>query len=653
MKNLLILLSIIFLIQTTDIYGTHKDKELSSRIEKCKLNIANDSFYELWTNLEKDVVNGTPEDKASVRSLKFFRHYVLGQTDSLEILDKELKVMCKEYKLEQNYYYLWSYLINNYSVSGYFDRAVAGAHNMQEEAKNEGSGFGIAISKMSLGDVYSYMDMSYEALKYYKDALNYFLKNEDIFNMSNAICYNLIFVMDSMKDYHEMIRISNLSDSLVSVMEKRSPNSSNDSFRFVNTCGRLIAYSRLKDVEKAKKELYKCEQQHNSKIMQTDFYLESKAIYYCETGDYAKSISAYNELIDYFNKINTKKEAIRILKDRADVKVLAGDYKNATQDYKKHIDLSDSLRMDITTFHLNELAISNNLISKELEKRDLQLKVAANKRFTTIWLIVALAIIISVLTISYIKERRFNSKLKSTGHQLSVALDKAKEADLLKTTFLANMSHEIRTPLNAILGFSELLSSKEDIEGREQFVHIIKTNSDLLLKLINDLLLFSKAESNKIVISPFEINSFLNDLYISFENKIDTSKIKFIKEFPDQKYIIDWDKNRLLQLYTNFLTNAIKFTQAGKITMGLSIRKNEIKIYVSDTGKGIAKEHIAKLFDRFYKADEFTQGTGLGMSICKSITDRAGGKIGVDSVEGKGSTFWATIPCHIESDLIN
>ena len=229
--------------------------------------------------------------------------------------------------------------------------------------------------------------------------------------------------------------------------------------------------------------------------------------------------------------------------------------------------------------------------------------------------------------------------------------EKIEEANLLKTAFLANMSHEIRKPLNAIVGFSNLIAQGEiEEEDREEFRKIIETNNELLLQLINDILDLSKIEAGKMdfTYSDIDVSGMFNRLEQVFCNKTKPG-VKLICVLPEKGCFIHSEKNRLMQVVTNFLTNACKFTFEGSITMGYEETEGGLRFYVADTGKGIAEENIPHVFERFAKFDPFIQGTGLGLSICHTIVDYLKGEIGVESKEGAGSTFWFTIPCEVKN----
>lgn len=239
-------------------------------------------------------------------------------------------------------------------------------------------------------------------------------------------------------------------------------------------------------------------------------------------------------------------------------------------------------------------------------------------------------------------------QLKQAEKQLALAKEKAENADLSKSTFLANMSHEIRTPLNAITGFAEILASANTEEEKAQYQEIIKMNADLLLQLVNDILDMSKIEAGTLefVYTKVDINLLLSDLRQLFQMKVNDAggNIQIIAEPSLPSCSIETDRNRVAQVLSNFTTNAIKFTQEGTISIGYEARDTELYFYVTDTGAGIPADKLPEVFGRFVKLNKDKKGTGLGLSISKTIVNKLEGQIGADSVEGKGSTFWFTIP---------
>ena len=237
------------------------------------------------------------------------------------------------------------------------------------------------------------------------------------------------------------------------------------------------------------------------------------------------------------------------------------------------------------------------------------------------------------------------TELKETEAELIQARDKAEMMDRLKSAFLDNMSHEIRTPLNAIVGFSDLLVETEELSERQEYIKIVRENNDLLLQLISDILDLSKIEAGTFEFTngDVDVNLLCEDIVRSMGMKAKEEVELVLDNHLPVCHVIS-DRNRIHQVISNFVNNAMKFTSEGSIHVGYKLKDGELEFYVEDTGIGIEKEQLPHIFERFVKLNSFVHGTGLGLSICQSIVEQLGGRIGVDSEKGKGSRFWFTIP---------
>ena len=238
-------------------------------------------------------------------------------------------------------------------------------------------------------------------------------------------------------------------------------------------------------------------------------------------------------------------------------------------------------------------------------------------------------------------------KRRDDEQALIEAKQRAEESDRLKSAFLANVSHEIRTPLNAIVGFSEVIAHTESECEREEYLDIVKANSNLLLHLINDILDLSRIESGKMefIDENIQMDELCEELRQMHQMRI-KNDVKIIFERPAASLTIVFDSHRLRQLYSNLISNAIKYTEKGAITFGYKLKGDMMEGYVRDSGSGIPAEKLNNVFGRFEKLDLLKQGFGLGLSICKSILDKMGGEIWVESELGVGSCFYFLIPCN-------
>lgn len=234
---------------------------------------------------------------------------------------------------------------------------------------------------------------------------------------------------------------------------------------------------------------------------------------------------------------------------------------------------------------------------------------------------------------------------KKQQKELEAARIKAEESDRLKSAFLANMSHEIRTPLNAIVGFSKLVIDAECTNEKEQYAEIIERNSEILLNLFNDILDLSSLEADSLSfnIRPIKLIDICLQLEQQFCYKVKNGT-KLILDDVDTELYVSGDWNRIIQIISNLLSNAAKFTPKGEIHFGYREKEDFVEFYVKDSGIGIPAERVATIFQRFGKINDFVQGIGLGLTLCRMLVEKMGGRIWLRSQEGKGSRFYFTLP---------
>lgn len=257
-----------------------------------------------------------------------------------------------------------------------------------------------------------------------------------------------------------------------------------------------------------------------------------------------------------------------------------------------------------------------------------------------IWMTGAfLALLLVLYLLYYIRSQK-------SKRELIKAKERAEEADRLKSAFLANMSHEIRTPLNAIVGFSSILAEEADTPETREYIRIIESNNYLLLQLINDILDLSRIEAGLLEFSytQVDLNHCLQELEDAFRLRM-PENVECITSPALERCIVHTEKNRVMQVLGNYISNAIKYTRRGSITIGYyPPAQGHIRLFVRDTGCGIPADKHREIFERFVKLDTFKQGTGLGLSICRMIAEKLNATVGIDSEPGKGSEFWLEIP---------
>ena len=232
---------------------------------------------------------------------------------------------------------------------------------------------------------------------------------------------------------------------------------------------------------------------------------------------------------------------------------------------------------------------------------------------------------------------------KALEASLVTARNKAEESDRLKTAFLANMGHEIRTPLNAIVGFADLLPVVQSEEDRNQLISEIQTNNRKLLRIIDGLVSMSKIEAGakSLLMAKVDLNQLLQQMADTYQP---TTNVTISVDCPMSQLQVNSDREKLLEILDNLVQNAVKFTTDGIIALSYEVEGNQVRISVTDSGKGIAEADQQRIFERFVKVDEYIPGTGLGLSVAKSHVENLGGQIGVISALGTGSTFWFTLP---------
>ena len=455
-----------------------------------------------------------------------------------------------------------------------------------------------------------------------------------------ADLYTTVENKKAVDEVNKMIELHKQWNHLNTTFDRRFLD---ESHYYMAKYSQIIFMADLISKEEIKDYYQKYIQIANKKKVVKSTY-ETTARYYQTIGEYKKAIAYIDSATqtDHFQPVNL----VPILNAKAGLYYKLNDYKNAYLTLKESNKNRMSDKSQKREQQMIEMQTRFDVNKLELEKSKLANK---NKQIalTGTFILLLAAIGWSIYQRTMVKRlKKMHCALMTAHEEVRKQSMKATESEKMKTAFLNSICHEIRTPLNSIVGFSSLLAETDDREERQEYIKIVETNNELLLQLVSDILDLSKIESGTFdfVRSDLDVNESCMKIIKSMEMKVpETVDLVFEKYMPDCH--IYTDKNRFMQVITNFINNALKFTKQGTIALGYEqTAPHEIKFYVRDTGFGIPKEKIDSIFERFVKLNTFVQGTGLGLSICKSLVSQMGGKIGVESTEGEGSCFWFTHP---------
>lgn len=409
------------------------------------------------------------------------------------------------------------------------------------------------------------------------------------------------------------------------------------------------------DLANAKKALDKASSYVGNSLVEEDYaintYLAVKARYYKAAGDIPLALRYINEVLETERLPEDIQFKADILKEQGRLEEVMALYDELYRTLTKRRGTS-FLRQ------VNQLRTLHELHEKELKETELKeagLRIARKQDLLVF--ILSISVVLSILLyISFLYYRHLRSLKNQLQREKDLLLEsqrrlmrekaRAEEASLMKSAFLANMSHEIRTPLNAIVGFAHLVTETTNASEQREYFSIINKNCDLLLKLINDILDLSKIESGRLNynVSEVELRDICQEVYVVQSLKM-TSDVALLYNSVAMPSVRLWiDPHRVEQVLLNLLSNAIKFTSKGFISLFYEVEDMFVRVSVMDTGIGISEEKLESVFERFVKLDDFYQGAGLGLPICKMIVEQLGGEIGVRSELGKGSTFWFTLP---------
>lgn len=522
-----------------------------------------------------------------------------------------------------------------HSASGNVGNAVDEARQMYEKAKDMEYDLGIALSSRAIGDAYYCSNMPVEAIESYKEAVSRFsliANDSDCKAMTVMKLVSMLLRQDRLRE----------AEFYLDMIEHSERVHSDEVLKFYACIINSQYYIKSNQLPRAHEWLTQAGRIYES-IRHASFLpvLEYVSAKYDEaTGDYDEALETYDKLRRRIPRKMTSINYLQITYDKARVLVAKGMKEEAIRLYQEISRVTDSIVAPSYASRINNLRATYKVDRLKIENK------AEYNRILFWGILSALGVLLFIVFLGF-RIKRQNKKLADSKAELEQSRRDAEKAIRMKSLFLSNMSHEIRTPLNALSGFSLLLTEQTlDEDMRRQCNDVIQRNSDLLLKLINDVIDFSNIE-----LGQMKFNFGTYDAVGICRNVIDTiGKVKqtqaeVVFETSLDSMQLYTDDARLQQLLINLLINATKFTPQGSITLALEKEPDDMALFsVTDTGCGISPEKQAQVFNRFEKLNEGTQGTGLGLSICQLIIEHIGGRIWIDPDYTDGCRFLFTHP---------
>lgn len=557
-------------------------------------------------------------------------------TDSIIAWEKQLSPQLEEQQQYADLFQLHRLTVQALITEGNISLAIDKANLMYQKAKEMNYLLGIALSLQAIGNTYLNSSTPLAAIESYEEALELSEKISDADPYTKAILSQLI--LTKLK-YRQMTGIEDNIRKL-EILSGRDRNPEDDFHLIYCRAFYNIQTHHLPEALHYLQQAESINQQHrHSYFLLMIKYLYS--CYYTESKEYSKALDIFDDMLSHNQNTNSY-ESLLIVQERAHLLALMGKNEEACLAYESFNTLKDSLDAMNYIRQINELHTLYQIDKNEVDNLNRQKTILFWSWFTILFIAV-LIIFLIFLT------KRSNKKLRLSQLELEKARKQEENSIRAKSLFLSNMSHEIRTPLNALSGFSSILTEESiDSQTRKQCSDIIQQNSELLLKLINDVIDLSSLEVGKM---KFKYEPC--DAVATCRNVIDmVQKIKQTSadvQFSSSLHSLELttDNARLQQLLINLLINATKFTTQGTITMELEKQSEDTALFsVTDTGCGISRDNQSKIFNRFEKLNENAQGTGLGLSICQLIIEQLGGKIWIDPDYDEGARFLFTHPIH-------
>lgn len=584
-----------------------------------------------------------------------YYYYQANNEDSIIFYTNKVKQFAKEIQQSKYYYFAWANrLILYYLKTGRSNIALYEAEKVLKEAQAEDN-------KTGLMYCYNIMSQIYTIKNFDVMASEWRVKEIELTEKYKLENYNISNTYAQLANYYIT---HHQPEPALEALEKAVKTANSASHKILAKLTYVEYYSEFKDFSVAEKMLKECrelfDQDKRLDSLKKRFY-RTEAFYYQRSKQFVKALEAVEKQKTEEQRLNEYAMSSGQYRLKGEIYRQMGRPDEAVKFLKKYIEVDDSLKIANEQLASSEYATLLNVEKLNAEKKELMLRTKEKELSNKTTLIFSLIILLAILFLFLYRESRLNRRLKASEselrnkneeltysrEELRKARDQAEATSQMKTTFIQSMSHEIRTPLNSIIGFSQVLSDHYGNEETKEFVNIIKANTDDLLRLVTDVLALSELDQyNKL---PTNIQTDINmicqlSIEVAKMQKQDT--VEFLFKPEREKLIILSNPERISQLLANLAHNAIKFTTHGSIELTYSVLEAEkkLEISVTDTGIGVPKEKQEKVFERFYKMNSFSQGTGLGLSISRTIAEKLGGSLHIDSSYTDGCRMVLTLP---------
>lgn len=628
------------------IYGAEvieKTPSLDSLFALAQANVQQQKGFDYTTQLLE--LSRQQKDRLQEANAMFcyVRYYYSKNPDSMYFWMQKALPLFLEQERYVEYFRMKAWYIYVLNRTKRNEEALKYVSGLREEAGRLKFPEGMEMANQALADFYLSNNLGEEGVALYEEVIRSMeMRNAPLIKRINIVRQ----LMNKALDPDIRMKYVKRLDDYIHICKSRNMDWLDEEIplyylEYVAHRHYAIEYIKRNELQKALSHLKKAEEllgQHEMFSYKNEL-LTIYGYYYKQSKQYNRALVVYDSLLPLWRKRNTMDSYLETLQDKADVLLESGRDRAASLAYKEYAFLNDSLSKVRFYDELAEMKTQHEVDKLELKNKQMDLEVAqAHSHLLQMGGGAALLFVLCCLLgyISYSRHRY--------GQQLKVAKEKAEEADRMKSAFLANMNHEIRTPLNAIVGFSQVLVDEDDLETRREYADIIQSNNELLQRLIADVLDISKIESNTMALTYAEhdLPVLMKEIYNVIRLRMPEEVELELNECPPQLFCTD--RNRLTQILTNLLTNAIKHTEKGFIRFGYQVTATDIIFSVEDSGEGIPEDKLEKIFSRFVQLNDWSKGVGLGLAICKGLITQMGGTISVSSVFGEGSTFTVVLP---------